>query len=284
MKICRTISEIVSFVSDVKRDGVKVGFIPTMGALHNGHIDIVKRCVRENDITVVSLFVNPIQFNNKEDLLKYPRTESADLSLLLDAGCSAVFIPSAEEMYPNEETMIYNLGGLGDVMEGACRPGHFNGVAVVCHKLFNIVEPDRAYFGEKDFQQLAIIRYMVKNLGLNVEIIPHPIVRDKSGLAMSSRNARLGELELQAACFIYQVLLVGSKLANMGKTASEIENCCKEMFDLNPYFDLDYFEIADANTLKSTYTLDNARFFVAAYIGGVRLIDNKSVKDKLQMQ
>lgn len=284
MKVCRTISEMVSFVSDVKINGSIVGFVPTMGALHDGHIDIVKRCVRENDITVVSLFVNPIQFNNNEDLLKYPRTESEDLSLLLNAGCSAVFIPSVEEMYPDEETMIYDLGGLGDVMEGACRPGHFNGVAVVCHKLFNIVDPDRAYFGEKDFQQLAIIRYMVKDLGLNIEIVPHPIVRNESGLAMSSRNARLGKLDLQAASFIYQVLLVGSKLANMGKVASEIEDCCKDMFNLNPYFDLDYFEIADSNTLKSTSTLDNARFFVAAYIGGVRLIDNKYVMDRLQMQ
>lgn len=277
MNVCRKISEIRSFIAEAKSNGLTVGLVPTMGALHEGHIDIVKRSVRENDITVVSLFVNPIQFNNKEDLIKYPRTETADIARLTDVGCSAVFMPSEDEMYPEEETMVYDLGGIGEVMEGACRPGHFNGVAVVCHKLFNIIEPDFAYFGEKDYQQLAIIQYMVDNLGLKVNIIPHPIVRDKTGLALSSRNARLSIEELRVAPFIYQVMLAGDKWASMGKSVEEIKNICIEMFNLNPYFDLDYFEIADATTLKSATTTVNARFFVAANIGGVRLIDNKSI-------
>ncbi|MEG1685285.1 MAG: pantoate--beta-alanine ligase, partial [Bacteroides sp.] len=178
MKLVHTISNLQAELSALKAQGKKIGLVPTMGALHNGHASLVKRSVKENDITVVSVFVNPTQFNDKTDLIKYPRTLEADSKLLEEAGASFVFAPSVEEMYPQEDTRIFSFAPLDTVMEGAFRPGHFNGVAQIVSKLFDAVKPHRAYFGEKDFQQLAIIREMVKQLGFNIEIVGCPIVRE----------------------------------------------------------------------------------------------------------
>ncbi|MEG2514353.1 MAG: pantoate--beta-alanine ligase, partial [Bacteroidaceae bacterium] len=206
MKLVHTISNLQAELSVLKAQGKKIGLVPTMGALHNGHASLVKRSVKGNDITVVSVFVNPTQFNDKTDLIKYPRTLEADSKLLEEAGASFVFAPSVEEMYPQEDTRIFSFAPLDTVMEGAFRPGHFNGVAQIVSKLFDAVKPHRAYFGEKDFQQLAIIREMVKQLGFNIEIVGCPIVREEDGLALSSRNARLTADERKIALKISQTL------------------------------------------------------------------------------
>ena len=189
MKIVKGINELKSYLADSKKDGKRIGLVPTMGALHKGHLSLVERCVKENDVCVVSVFVNPTQFNDKHDLETYPRTLEADCALLEQAGCDFVFAPLVEEMYPEPDTRTFGFGPVMQVMEGAKRPGHFNGVAQVVSKLFYIVEPDNAYFGEKDFQQIAVIRAMVKQLQIPVQINACPIVREADGLALSSRKS-----------------------------------------------------------------------------------------------
>ena len=191
MKVVNSIKELRENLSQERLEKRSIGLVPTMGALHAGHISLVERCVRENDVCVVSVFVNPTQFNDKHDLETYPRTLEADCALLEAAGCHYVFAPSVEEMYPEPDTRVFNLGRVAEVMEGAMRPGHFNGVAQVVSKLFYIVEPDNAYFGEKDFQQIAVIRAMVKQLNIPMKINACPIKREADGLALSSRNTRL---------------------------------------------------------------------------------------------
>ena len=191
MRTINSVSELKDTVKMLKSQGKSVGLVPTMGALHEGHISLVTRCRKENDVVVVSVFVNPTQFNNKEDLRTYPRTEEADKRLLEAAGCDVVFMPTVEEVYPEPDNRVFNLGPVSEVMEGAMRPGHFNGVAQIVSKLCMYVEPDRAYFGEKDFQQIAVIREMVRQEGFRLEIVPCPIVREADGLAKSSRNVRL---------------------------------------------------------------------------------------------
>ena len=195
MKLINTIIELKSELDAFRNEGKSIGFVPTMGALHAGHASLVERSVKENDVTVVSVFVNPTQFNDKNDLKNYPRTLAADCELLEGLGTTVVFAPAVEEMYPEEDTRRFSFAPLDTVMEGACRPGHFNGVAQIVSKLFYAVEPERAYFGEKDFQQLAIIREMVRQLALPVQIVGCSIVREEDGLAMSSRNTLLTEEE-----------------------------------------------------------------------------------------
>ena len=206
MNVYNFIVDIQRFVEEKHNLGLKVGFVPTMGALHEGHLSLINRAKKDNDIVVSSVFVNPIQFNNPTDLEKYPRTPERDIEKLEQAGCDAVFMPSVDEMYPEKVEEHYDFGDLERVMEGACRPRHFNGVAIVVRKLFEIVTPDRAYFGEKDFQQLAIIKKMVQNLNMNLEIVPCPIIRENDGLAMSSRNVRLNETERAIAPQIFATL------------------------------------------------------------------------------
>ena len=201
-----TIAELQSLVSKAKEKGLKVGLVPTMGALHDGHLTLVRKCKVNNDLCVVSVFVNPTQFNNPEDLEKYPRTPEQDACLLKSAGCDIMFMPAVEEIYPEPDTRVFDFGMLDKVMEGAMRPGHFNGVAQIVSKLFDMVDPDVAYFGEKDFQQVAIIRDMVKQLNYKLDIIQVPIVREESGLAMSSRNMRLSDDEKREAENISQAL------------------------------------------------------------------------------
>ena len=259
-----------------KYNSKNVGFVPTMGALHDGHISLVKRSVEENDVTVVSVFVNPTQFNDKADLERYPRTEEADKKLLEAAGCDIVFMPQVEEMYPEEDTRVFNFGSIENVMEGKYRPGHFNGVAQIVSKLFYAVEPTRSYFGEKDFQQVAIIRDMVKQLNIPVEIIACPIIREESGLARSSRNELLTAEERKKAALISQVL---SKSVNFAKEMSveEVKNWVNDQFKSDDTFKMDYYDIVDGNSLQSVSSWDESDYIVgciAIYCGKIRLIDN----------
>jgi pantoate--beta-alanine ligase len=274
MIVVETIKRLKQELENYKSKNV--GFVPTMGALHSGHISLVERSVKENDVTVVSVFVNPTQFNDKADLERYPRTEEADKKLLEAAGCDIVFMPQVEEMYPEEDTRVFNFGSIETVMEGKYRPGHFNGVAQIVSKLFYAVEPTRSYFGEKDFQQVAIIRDMVRQLNLPVEIIACPIIREESGLARSSRNELLSAEERKKAALISEVL---SKSVNFAKEMSveEVKNWVCEQFTHDEVFKMDYYDIVDGNSLQSVSSWEDSDYIVgciAIYCGKIRLIDN----------
>ena len=253
-----------------------------MGALHRGHLALLKRAKKENNIAVSSIFVNPLQFNDKKDLEKYPRTLEKDSEMLKGVGCDVIFAPSAEEMYPaeskanSEKPTAFNLGDLDKVMEGKQRPGHFQGVCVVVKRLFQIVQPDKAYFGEKDFQQLAVIKHMVKTLGIPVQIIPCPTVREADGLAMSSRNTLLGFDERRSAPLIFKTLSAAKEKMKNTQVA-ELKKWAEEQINESPFLKTEYFEIVDSETLqpiteyRSGQTL---RACVAVKAGAVRLIDN----------
>ena len=275
MNIVKTISELDAALAVVK--GQKVGFVPTMGALHEGHLQLVKRAVAECDYCVVSIFVNPTQFNNASDLAKYPRTLEADLAMLQAVGCNLVFAPEKNAMYADNElqtTFEYNFEGLDEVMEGKFRPGHFNGVVQVVSKLFNLVKPTKAYFGEKDFQQLAIIHHMVKTLVFNVEVIDCPIVRETSGLAMSSRNERLTVEQRENAAHISKVLFE-SQTKTTTMTPAELMAWVTSEINKNPYLETEYFDIVDSKTLQTIQQWNTAAVgCVAVFCGEVRLIDN----------
>lgn len=275
MNIVKTISELDATLAVVK--GQKVGFVPTMGALHEGHLQLVKRAVAECDYCVVSIFVNPTQFNNASDLAKYPRTLEADLAMLQAVGCNLVFAPEKNAMYADNElqtTFEYNFEGLDEVMEGKFRPGHFNGVVQVVSKLFNLVKPTKAYFGEKDFQQLAIIHHMVKTLGFDVEVIDCPIVRETSGLAMSSRNERLTVEQRENAAHISKVLFE-SQTKTTTMTPAELMAWVTSEINKNPYLETEYFDIVDSKTLQTIQQWNTAAVgCVAVFCGEVRLIDN----------
>lgn len=275
MQVFTTISETRQWLSQATAAGSSCGFVPTMGALHQGHIELVVRSCRENDITGCSIFVNPIQFNNPEDLTKYPRTLEEDLRLLSEAGCDLVFVPSVKEMYPEPVTEKYDFGDLEKVMEGAYRPGHFNGVAVVVKKLLDIFKPDRAYFGEKDFQQLRIIQSLVRIKNIPVEIVPCATVREADGLAMSSRNRRLSAAERKIAPEIYKTLEFAKKSAGT-IPVHELKQICSQMLQ-EKGFVIDYFEISEVETLQPVKEWDVSGGIiacVAAFLGPVRLIDN----------
>ena len=256
--------------------GKKIGFVPTMGALHEGHISLVTRARKECDVVVASVFVNPTQFNDKNDLKNYPRTLEADCRLLEDVGADVVFAPAVDEMYPEEDTRSFSFAPLDTVMEGACRPGHFNGVAQIVSKLFYAVEPDRAYFGEKDFQQLAIIREMVRQLGLSLEIIGCPIVRESDGLALSSRNALLTPEQRHTALAISKALFASvehAKTYSLSDTKQMVEQAIADTEGL----ELEYYEVVDGHTLQPVSSWDDADYIVGCitvYCGKVRLIDN----------
>ena len=276
MLVLTTVQEVCHWVSEVKGNNCIIGFVPTMGALHRGHVALVERSVRENHVTVCSIFVNPLQFNNKEDLAKYPRMLNDDLKLLEQARCDMVFVPSVEEMYPNEVLEHYHFGSLEKTMEGAFRPGHFSGVAIVIKRLFNFVQPDRAYFGEKDFQQLAVIRKLVKTETLPIHIVACPTVREEDGLAMSSRNRRLSPEERAIAPKVYHILLNASQLFPH-KGVYEIEQFVVSEIEKERKIRLEYFSIVDKKTLKKSGDLDNPNGLIgciAFWVGKIRLIDN----------
>jgi len=276
MKTIETITALQKIISEYKTDKKKVGLVPTMGALHDGHIKLVERCVRENDICIVSVFVNPTQFNDKNDLINYPRTPQEDAFLLEKAGCDYLFMPSTEEMYPEEDTRIFHFGALEEVMEGEFRKGHFNGVAQIVSKLFYATTPDRAYFGEKDFQQLAIIREMTKQLNLPIEIIPCSIIREADGLAMSSRNKRLSIEEREKAPQIAQYLFKSRTFAP-NKSIQETIDFVKTGLSSDSVFKMEYFEIVDGDTLQPVSDWNKSDYIVgciAVFCGPIRLIDN----------
>ena len=270
------IKETTACLVDERKQGHSIGFVPTMGALHEGHLELMRRAKKENDLLAVSIFVNPIQFNKPEDLEKYPRNLEADKKLLESVGCDVLFSPGTEEMYPEEVNEKYDFGALETVMEGAHRPGHFNGVAIVVKKLFEIIKPNRAYFGEKDFQQLAIIQRLVEMENIAIEIVPCPIVREADGLAMSSRNARLTPEERNIAPRIFEILQY-AKSKKDSICAGPMKQMVINMFEANEDFRLEYFEIADDKNLQAVTSWGNGEGilgFVALQLGNVRLIDN----------
>ena len=276
MLTVNTVKELKSAVKSAREAGKSIGLVPTMGALHEGHKSLVDRCRKENDVVVVSVFVNPTQFNNKEDLRTYPRTEEADKALLEAAGCDVVFMPSVEEVYPEPDTRVFNLGPVAEVMEGPMRPGHFNGVAQIVSKLFMMVEPDRAYFGEKDFQQIAVIREMVLQEGFKLEIVPCPIVREADGLAKSSRNVRLTPENRAVAPNIYRLL---SESLDFAKSHTVEETIKFVTTGINAYdaMEVEYYQIVDGITMQPISASTDTRYAVGCitvYCGDVRLIDN----------
>ncbi|HIX23208.1 MAG: pantoate--beta-alanine ligase [Parabacteroides sp.] len=276
MKIVSSIKDLKNFLALEREKGKKVGLVPTMGALHAGHISLVKRCVAENDICVVSDFVNPTQFNDKHDLETYPRTLDADCALLEPVGCDYVFAPSVAEMYPEPDTRVFNLGPVAEVMEGPRRPGHFNGVAQVVSKLFYIVEPDNAYFGEKDFQQIAVIREMVRQLNLPVHIVDCPIQREADGLALSSRNTRLTPEQRQKAPVIARTLKESTTFVP-AKSVQEVIDYVVNTINQVPEMEVEYFEIVDGNTMQPIQNWSDTTYpvgCITVYCGEVRLIDN----------
>lgn len=281
MQIITNKQDLQLQVEACKRQGKTIGLVPTMGALHQGHASLVRRAVAENDVCFVSVFVNPTQFNNKEDLAKYPRNIERDAELLRNLGVQFVFAPTPEEMYTKEEmanTFEYDFDGLDKVMEGKMRPGHFNGVVQVVSRLFYLVQPNRAYFGEKDYQQLAIIHQMVERSALkdtfsNLQIIGCPIVRQENGLALSSRNERLNEKEKEIATNIYKTL---KQSIDWAKTASvkEVEQKVINTINRINGLEVEYYEIVDQTTLLPTNDFSHAIGCITVYCGPVRLIDN----------
>ncbi len=280
MKLIQSIAQLQEVVEQQRFKGNSIGFVPTMGALHDGHLQLVKRCASENQLSVVSIFVNPTQFNDKKDLVNYPRTLDADCALLEGVGCDIVFAPTEQEMYPEPDTRQFAFGALEQVMEGAFRPGHFNGVAQIVSKLFDAVLPDKAYFGEKDFQQLAIIQEMARQLNYAIEIVPCPIVREADGLAMSSRNTRLTSGQRKNAVEISQALFKSRTFA-AEKSVSEVIDFVTSTVNGVPDLKVEYFEIVDARTLQSIANWSETSEpvgCIAVFCGEVRLIDNISYR------
>ena len=276
MLVINKVQELKEIQRRLHEEGKTIGLVPTMGALHSGHYSLLERARQENDIVVCSIFVNPVQFNNAEDLEKYPRTLEQDLAYI-EKVADIVFAPTVDEVFPTPPTEKYDFGTLETVMEGAFRPGHFNGVGVIVKRLFDWTEPHRAYFGEKDFQQLAIIQELVRQYALNIKIIPCPIVREASGLALSSRNARLSETDRTTAAKIHQILESSRNCTTLQKTQQFVEEEIAKV----PEFTLDYFAIANARTLQPIENFSDAETVIgciAVFIGGVRLIDNVKYK------
>lgn len=276
MKIVHKIAELQSELQQQRQLGHTIGLVPTMGALHDGHASLVRRSVEENDVTVVSIFLNPTQFNDKTDLEKYPRTLEADCRLLEQCGAQIAFAPSVEEVYPEPDTRQFSYPPTDSVMEGAMRPGHFNGVCQIVSKLFSYVQPDRAYFGEKDYQQIAVIRRMVDDLGFRLQIVPCPVIREESGLAMSSRNTLLTEDERVLAANIYRIM---RESLSLGATVQETHDYVVSHIDAIDGLQTQYYSIVDGLTLADIQSWDDAESVVGCitvYCGSqpIRLIDH----------
>ncbi|WP_028978733.1 pantoate--beta-alanine ligase [Sporocytophaga myxococcoides] len=276
MEIIKEPSELIKYIKRRKPEFKSIGFVPTMGALHQGHISLIECSKKENDFSICSIFVNPIQFNNAQDFILYPKNQEEDFKMLENAGCDLVFMPSAETMYTEEPRIKIDFGSLELVMEGKFRPGHFNGVAIVVAKLFHIVQPDVSYFGQKDLQQYLIIKQMVKDLSFPIELRSCPVIREKDGLAMSSRNQRLTPKGRPIAAKLNESLLLAAKLlenSTVENTKAKIRDFYKNIKEIK----LEYFEITDSETLmpiKDVKEHKGIAICVAAYLDGVRLIDN----------
>ena len=278
MKVVNNVAALQAALANCPKEGV--GFVPTMGALHNGHRSLVERARRENDTVVVSVFVNPTQFNDKNDLKNYPRTPEADCAILEAAGADIVFMPTVEDIYPEPDTRVFDFGLVDKVMEGATRPGHFNGVAQVVSRLFDMVKPARAYFGEKDFQQIAVIKAMVAQLNIDIEIVECAIVRGEDGLALSSRNELLTPEHRKAAPHIYATIRqCAAKMTTM--TPAELTQWVVETIDSNPLLKTIYFEAVDALTMQKVENWSDSKRIqgcCAVQAGNIRLIDNIKIK------
>lgn len=284
MQTFTTVAALTAAIQEAKKDNKTIGLVPTMGALHDGHLSLVAKAREQNDLVVVSVFVNPIQFNNQEDLAKYPRTVDADLEKLSAAGADIAFVPSVEEMYPEPVNTVYHFGPLEEVMEGPRRPGHFSGVAVVVRRLFDLAQPNRAYFGEKDFQQIAIIRNLLEQIKYPIELVPCPIVRADDGLALSSRNMRLSPEARAVAPNIYATLCQAVEMSEFEDVESVqlwVMDTLNSFHEVNPlkeglHFEPEYFEIVNDITLQPIEDWDDAQGVVgciAVWLDGVRLID-----------
>jgi pantoate--beta-alanine ligase len=275
MEIFYEIKPLRAFLSGKRKNLSSIGLVPTMGALHQGHIELITASRVQNDLTVCSIYVNPTQFNNAVDLEKYPRTLDSDKEKLEMAGCDVIFAPSNEEMYQTKSEIGFDVGEIGSVLEGEFRPGHFNGVAQVVCKFFNIIQPSRAYFGQKDFQQYKVIEKLVDELQFDIQLTSVPIFREPSGLAMSSRNQRLNESEKANATVFYQSLLMASELVKKGEQFITVKNKVKQMCEATPNVKLEYIEWVDTKNLKPVQNvLGGSVLLIAGYIGEVRLIDN----------
>lgn len=277
MKVLRTVSELTAISNQLRAAGQSIGLVPTMGALHAGHLSLMKRARQDNDAVVVSVFVNPTQFNNPDDLRTYPRTEDADCRLMESVGVDYAFIPSVEEIYPQPDTRVFDLGPVANVMEGPMRPGHFNGVAQIVSKLFAMAKPTRAYFGEKDFQQIAVIRRMVELEGFDIQIVDCPIVREADGLALSSRNVRLTPQQRQVAPGIHKVLLQSVDWAS-SMSVNDMKERVIEQINAIPFCTTEYYEIVDGLTMQPITDWAQSTMpvgCITVYCGDVRLIDNQ---------
>lgn len=276
MKIIRSAKEVVEYLQKIRASKQLIGFVPTMGALHDGHLALVKRAKQETDFVVVSVFVNPTQFNNASDFEKYPNQIDKDLDLLSAAGVDCVFVPTVDQLYPQKSLLKFDFGYLEHIMEGKFRPGHFNGVATVVAKFFNFVSPDKAYFGQKDIQQVAVIKAMVVALSFQLELVVVPTLREESGLAMSSRNQRLTSAQFDQASVIYKAL---TRLKNQLLEGGDFNSLQqKESCELEQKggFKVEYLELVDASTLENVVVVESGEYAIciAAYLGDVRLIDN----------
>jgi len=271
------IAELQSFLTEIRVKRMTLGFVPTMGALHQGHISLIKASKDSCDITVCSIFVNPTQFNDKKDLERYPRTPQKDIDLLETAGCDVIFMPEVSEMYPIADKTTFDFGYLDKILDGEHRPGHFNGVAQIVSRLFDIIKPDKAFFGLKDYQQVMIIKTLVKQLKLNIKIVACEILREPDGLAMSSRNTLLSDEERIVAKIIPALMNKVKELKNAGLNVPEIKKHVKEQLANNTIYKLDYFTVSDAATLKEINSFSDAEqsiALIACFVGKIRLIDN----------
>lgn len=277
MEIFKEIQPLKTFLKDKRAQGSLIGLVPTMGALHKGHVSLIQASRKQNQVTVCSIYINPTQFNNSNDLLKYPRTIEKDLEMLENAGCDAVFCPENTEMYPEKSILTMDFGPLDKIMEGQFRPGHFSGVALVVSKFFNVVQPDNAYFGQKDFQQFAVIQRLVEELKFGLTLHRVETLREPDGLAMSSRNLRLNTEQRKKAVVFYQSLLKAKKIIQKGQPISAAKKIVKDEFD-KQHVRLEYFEVADSknlNLLESVKDQKNQSIMcIAGYVDEVRLIDN----------
>ncbi|WP_299584071.1 pantoate--beta-alanine ligase [uncultured Sunxiuqinia sp.] len=276
MLVVKEIKELQERIAREKQEGRTIGFVPTMGALHQGHLSLIEKAGQQTDFVVTSIFVNPTQFNDKKDLTNYPRTLDKDLELLQETACQLVFAPEVKTIYPQEDKRQFNFGKLEQVLEGQFRPGHFNGVAQVVSKLFDMTKPDQAFFGQKDFQQLVIIKALVKQLNLPIEIVACPTMREEDGLAMSSRNQRLTDEQRQNAPHIYQTLKQARNKAR-SMSVNEVKQWVIETIDQNEFLQTEYFEITDdenLDTIESWNSPLNKVGSLAVHCGEVRLIDN----------
>jgi pantoate--beta-alanine ligase len=277
MEIFKQIAPLKAFLKDIRRQGKSIGLVPTMGALHEGHISLIKASTSQNQLTVSTIYVNPTQFNNENDLLKYPRTLDKDTKLLREVGCDVLFCPENSEIYPEKSLIKLDFGDLDKVMEGQFRPGHFSGVGLVVSKFLNIVEPDNAYFGQKDWQQFAVIQLLVEELKFNVTLHSVPTLRESDGLALSSRNLRLDAMQRKQATVFFEALTFAKREIQAGKTITKVKKAVKTIVEKEAGITLEYFEIANSKNLKLLDNVsgsENPIMCIAGYVGEIRLIDN----------